>query len=192
MKTLLLSAFIFICTICLGQSNSFDNFKQDTLIMPTQITFKKYVILEVDSAFVYIDFALFKSKLALERRGCGKRIKERRRLSNDKIVANQLSAYQKQYLVLDSIYNYLRKDKKADPFYVNYQVFYKSNSPFGDFIYKQIEDGQCLVADKNKTPQSFLIRQIGWKKNGSFSSGSRLFFIPGQNKHFWTKWDWST
>jgi hypothetical protein len=75
---------------------------------------------------------------------------------------------------------------------VQYNVFFKSNSPFGDFIPKLIENSQCVVADKNKNPQPILIRQIGWKKNGSFSSGSRLFFIPGHDKHFWSKWDWST
>jgi len=192
MKNLLLSVFVFICTNCLSQSNSFDNFKQDTLTMPLQINFKKCVILEVDSAFIYMDFDFFKSELVLERKGCGKSIRERRRLKDDKTVADQLSAYQKQYLVLDSIYNYLRKDKKIDSFYVQYQVFYKSNSSFGDFIYKLIENGQCIVADKNKIRQPFLIRQTGWKKNGSFSSGSRLFFIPGHSKHFWSKWDWST
>lgn len=160
--------------------------------MPLQINFKKCVILEVDSAFIYMDFDFFKSELVLERKGCGKSIRERRRLKDDKTVADQLSAYQKQYLVLDSIYNYLRKDKKIDSFYVQYQVFYKSNSSFGDFIYKLIENGQCIVADKNKIRQPFLIRQTGWKKNGSFSSGSRLFFIPGHSKHFWSKWDWST
>jgi hypothetical protein len=192
MKTLLLSAFIFICTSCLSQQNSFDSFKQDTLTMPTPIDFKKCVLLELDSALVYIDFDFFKSKLSLERKGCYKRIKERKNLMNDRIVANQSAVYKKQYVVLDSIYDYLRRDKKSDTFYVRYNVFSKVNSPFGDFIPGLIENGQCIVADKNKTRQSFLIRQIGWKKNGSFSSGSRLFFIPGHSKHFWSKWDWST
>lgn len=160
--------------------------------MATPIDFKKCVELELDSALVYIDFDFFKSKLSLERKGLYKRIKERRNLMNDRIVANQSAVYKKQYIVLDSIYDYLRRDKKSDTFYVRYNIFSKVNSPFGDFIAELIENEQCIVSDKNKTRQSLLIRQIGWKKNGSFSSGSRLFFIPGYSKHFWSKWDWST
>lgn len=83
---------------------------------------------------------------------------------NDRILANQSAVYKKQYVVLDSIYNYLRRDKKSDTFYVRYNVFSKVNSPFGDFIPELIENGQCAVADNHKTRQPFLIRQIGWKK----------------------------
>lgn len=192
MKTLLLSVIFCNCLNCFGQSNSFDKFEQDTLTMPTKLSFNKCVILELDSAFIFIDYDFFKTKLSLERKGCNKRIRERRRLNDDPIVANQTARYQKQYNVLDSIYKYLTQKSKLDSFQVQYKVFSKTESPFGDFIPGLIEKGQCIVADKNFFRQSFLIRQIGWKKNGSFSSGSRLYFITGHTKHFWSKWDWST
>jgi hypothetical protein len=194
MKLFLLYICYSLSFECFSQKNSFDNYKQDTLQLTTQLNFKKWVGLQVNEAIIFMDFNYFNNQLYLERKGCKKQIRERQRIYNDKIVANQLAIYQRQYVTLDSIYTYLQQGRKSfDTMYVLYAVILKANSPFCDFIPKLIENGQCVITDKHLSRQPLIIRQIGWKKTSQMhSAGSRLYFIPRHENHFWSKWYWST
>lgn len=194
MKIFLLYIFCSLCFECFSQKNSFDKYTQDTIQFTSRLNFKKWVGLQVNDAIIFIGFNYFNNQLYLERKGCKKQIKERKHIHNDKIVANQMAIYQRQYVAFDSIYTYLQQRKKlSDTIYVSYDIIIKANSPFGDFIPKLIESGQCTITDKHFSRQPFIIRQIGWKKTSQMhSAGSRLYFIPGQENYFWSKWDWST
>jgi hypothetical protein len=152
----------FYCTTAKAQKYTFDKYEQDTLYFSNSISFKKTVELHLSEAIISIDFNYFKEKLKLERKGCRKQIRQRERVPENSITANQLKTYRKQYIALDSIYNYLTKSGRQDTAsHVNYNVFLKVNSPFGDFLLVLIENGLCVIKDENNKRQNYIIRQIG-------------------------------
>lgn len=193
MQKLITFILLFYAARCAGQTNTFDKFEQDTIRFAT-LSLDKVTVLMLDNAAIMLDFELFYEKLAMERQGCAKQIRSRQRLANDPVVKNQLRNYEKQYRLLDSVFQDIRKQRsKRDTFNVDYSGFRTAGSPFGDFLPALIESSQCMIFNTKQEFQSVIIRQKGWKRNSPMhSSGSTLYFLPGQNKYFWSRWDFST
>jgi hypothetical protein len=85
---------------------------------------------------------------------------ERRRLrsqgaENDKIVAGQTKMYRRQLTALDSV-NLLIIISKSDTTFMDYQIVKDGGSPFGNFVPKLMESGQCLIFDTSMNRQSLL------------------------------------
>jgi hypothetical protein len=179
-----------------GQSTYFDQFTQDTIYLES-ISLKKIVALQTADAVIGIDYKFFLDKLATERKGCRKQIKERERLLKkgkeiDKIVAAQTNMYKKQLGGLDSVYK-LVDIRNRDTVFVNYAIISNAGSPFGDFMPGLLEGSKCLLFNKQMQREHFIIRQKGWKKTGAMTAhGSTLYFLPSSNRHFWSRWDFST
>lgn len=196
MKTLFSYFLIGLTLNGYSQKNSFEKFEQDTVKL-ANIAFKKTVGLVLDEAIIYIQLDFFEQKLREEWKGCKKDIKQRRRIGDHNTdifsyLPYPLKEAQTAFVGLDSAYRYLKTNKHLnDTTYLSYKVFF-SKSRFGDFIPHLIENNQCAISDRNFVIQPFVVRQIGWKRNGTFSSGSRLYFLVGHENHFWSKWDWST
>lgn len=192
LTTISLLCCIFLNAPC--QKNDFEKFKQDSVFLPTQLSYKKLIKLHLDSAIILVDFYFFKEKLHTELKGCKKQIRQRKRIKANPITANQLAGYQKAYKVVDSLYKQLQQaNANKDTIDIFYVGTVQNFCAFGDNFPYLIENGKCLVADTKFKIQAFIIRQIGWQKTSkSHSAGSRLYFIPGHEKHFWWKWDWST
>lgn len=196
MKILFSYILIVVTLNGYSQKNLFEKFEQDTIKL-SNIAFKKTVGLVLDEAIIYIRLGFFEQKLHEEWKGCKKDIRQQKRIAshNTSILAyisDPLKEAQQAFIGLDSAYRYLLKNKHLnDTTYLSYKTFF-TKSRFGDFIPNLIENNQCAISDKNFIIQSFIIRQIGWKRNGSYSSGSRLYFLVGHENHFWSNWDWST
>jgi hypothetical protein len=196
MKTLFSFILMSLALIGSSQKNSFEKFTQDTVKLPN-IIFNKTVGLVLDEAIIYIQFDFFEKKLYEEWRGCKKTIRQGKRTGSHstsiyKFLPDPLMEAQRAFVGLDSAYKYLKRNRRLnDTAYLSYKTFF-AESRFGDFIPNLIETNQCAISDRNFVFQTFIIRQIGWQKNGSFSSGSRLYFLSGHENYFWSKWDWST
>jgi hypothetical protein len=185
----LLLLFSSVSSLC--QKNDFDSFKPDTIIMKN-INLSKVVAFEVNEAIVYMDYIFFKEKLYAELKGCQKHIKKRERIKDNEITRHQLSEYRKQYATLDSVYKYLKTiNSEKDTAFILYSAFANVGSSFGDFLHVLIESNRCIIMDKNKNRQPFIIRQMGSKKTGRTTGmGSTLYFLPGHERPFWSKMNW--
>lgn len=196
MKTTFISILLSLAIIGSSQKNTFEKLTQDTINL-SRPNFNNTVGLVLDEAIVYIQVDFFKQKLYEEWKGCKKTIRQWKRAGSPnsgilKFLPDRLVEAQQAFIGLDSAYKYFKKLRRInDTIYLSYKSYF-AKSRFGDFIPNLIENGQCAIADKKLGIQTFIIRQIGWKRNGSFSSGSRLYFLPGHENHFWAKWDWST
>ena len=196
MRILLLFITSVFTHNCFSQKNTFTQFTQDTIKL-SNISFNKTTGLILNEATIFIESGFFEKKLREEHKGCKKNIKKINRIKKSdsataKILQYQLKTALAAFSGLDSAYKFLKKNKKqCDTLFFPFRLFF-ANSRFGDFIPSLIETNQCAVADKFLKPQYIIIRQTGWTKSGSNSSGSKYFFLPGCNNYFWAKWMWST
>lgn len=168
--------------------------RQDTIEL-APLNFKRTVALHLEEAIVLFEYGFFMEKIAGERRGLQKQIRSRERMIRKgsdygSITASQLKGYQRQYPAVDSIYRVL-KTGKPDTVHVDYNVFVKAQSPFGDFLPRALEAKQCMVMDAKHVLQRYVIKQSGNKKTGSMTAaGSRFYFLEGATRYFWSKMDW--
>lgn len=106
------------------------------------------------------------------------------------ITSSQLKSYQRQFAPVDSVFAIVNQSR-LDTFHVDFSIFIKIDSPFGDFLPSAIEAKQCMVLDLSNHKQNSLIKLSGSKKTGQMTAvGSSFYFIPGAKKYFLSKMDW--
>jgi hypothetical protein len=170
--------------------------RNDTIEL-SDLAFKRVVALHFDEATILVGFELFMKHLTAERNGLKKQIKSRERMIKrgteyPGITLSQMKLYQKQFVPVDLVFTIV-KQSKLDTFHVDYRIFIKANSPFGDFLPSAIESNQCMVLDLNNHKQNFVIKLSGSKKTGQMKAvGSSFYFIPGATKYFLSKTDWAS
>ena len=194
MRIFLLILSIATINSALAQIDSYKISNSDTIEL-SDLHFKKVVALHFDEATILVDYDLFIKHLSAERKGLQKQIKSRERMIKRgtdyaDITSSQLKSYQRQFAPVDSIF-IIAKRSKLDTIQIDYRLFIKANSPFGDFLPSAIENKQCMVLDLNNHKQNFVIKISGSKKAGQMTAvGSSFYFIPGATKYFLSKMDW--
>jgi len=194
MKFLLTLLFFAAVSFCNAQEGAYNFTQQDTFKL-SDLKLRSAVALRLEEATILIDRNFFFNKLAKERKGLQKQIKSRERMTkkgNDYsgITSSQLNLYQKQYTQVDSVFRAMLSHK-SDTFKLNYSVFAKSGSPFGDFLPVLIETGKCIITNIKGEPQPYIIRKTGNIKTGQMTgAGSSFYFVPGSFRHFWSKMNW--
>ena len=194
MKFLLLILSFTTYSVLHGQVAGYNIDKQDTIQL-RDLHLKRMVALQLDEAIVLIDYDFFYNQLKRERKGLKKKITSRKRIiekgtDNPNITSSQLKHYQRQYFPVDSVYAAL-KSQKADTVKVDYSLFEKAQSPFGDFLPSVIEAKNCIILDLSHKPQPYIIKLAGSKKTGQMTAvGSSFYFLPAAKRYFWSKMDW--
>lgn len=194
MKFVLLILSFAASSILHSQVAGYNITKKDTIQL-RDLHFKRTIAFYLDEAIVLFDYSFFLNKLKKERKGLKKQITSRERMIKKGtdypgITSPQLKHYRRQYLPIDSVYTAL-KNHKTDTIRVDYSVFEKAQSPFGDFLPFVLEAKNCIILDFNHKPQPYIIKQAGSKKTGQTTTvSSSFYFLPAAKWYFWSKMDW--
>jgi hypothetical protein len=166
-----------------------DKFTTDTLHLG-QFSAKKIIAYKFQSATIHVDYNDYLKSLKV----FWKRYKDSmKRMKKEKARGEDIdSEYELRWLVIDSIYQTIRKlTKKQDTIYLTQKTFDKVGlRSLMDFDV-QIENGYCAIYNNNSIKQTIIIRQKGSWYHGPLNAwGGRRYFLEGAISFFYEATDW--
>jgi hypothetical protein len=120
----------------------------------------------------------------------GKGVKEVKRSERRGEAFNK--NYYRMFKLADSIHNFLEAQIVAgDTAYVADELFQSAGMGSGHDFSKNLENGNCIILDKNKEKQVKVLRQHYSRQKGFLDGwGGRLYFLPGQKYPFLKGTNW--
>lgn len=166
-----------------------DKFTTDTLHLG-QFSAEKIIAYKFQSVTFYVDYNDYLKSLKVfwTRYKDGMKGTKKEKAKGEYINPE----YELRWLVIDSIYQSIRKlSKKQDTIYLTQKTFDKVGlRSLMDFDL-QIEKGHCAIYNENNIQQTIIIRQKGsWYRGPLAAWGGRRYFLSGATNFFYEATDW--
>ena len=182
---MIISAFILLISSEVSSQTYSVSQPADTIILQ-QINFKKVLAYNIGGATVLVDYDDFMKSFVPFWKKYKKGVQSLEKSKEEN------PSYVRRFNFLDATYKRLTAEIKAqDTVFISDISFRLADIGTSYDFTRKIEQGRCIVLDKNNIRQTFILRQKHSYQKGPLDGwGGRLYFISGQKEPFIRGTDW--